>query len=115
MSLTSWLLMISAALLLSALACVSCAWWYRRKLSDLQLRLDKVRTLARQHGQQAKHQIVQLQKELADRPALSDTQREARERAAEANARKHQLAATLAAAEGGLRMPGHGFADTQPL
>lgn len=114
MTFTNWLL-ICAALALAPLAWLACAWWYRRKLSELQQRLDKTRAASGQHATQAKRQIALLQKELAERPALSAAQRDARDKAAEAAARKQELAASLDRGRSPAGLPFHGFADTQPL
>lgn len=114
MTVTNWLL-ICAALTLTPLAWLVCTWRYRRKLSELQQRLDKTRAAAGQHATQVKRQIALLQKELAERPALSAAQRDARDKAAEAAARKQELAANLDRGRPSAGLPMHGFADTQPL
>lgn len=113
MSITTWLLLICTALSLAALAWFVSAWWFGRKILDLQQRLDKVRNAANQQAAAARHQINVLQKELADRPPLSKSQRQARDEAAEAAARKQALEDSLDQAAP--RAPTNGFADTQPL
>lgn len=114
MNITTWLLLICSALALAALAWFVSAWWYGRKLVDLQQRLDKVRHAANQQSAAARHQITVLQKELAERPPLSKSQRAVRDEAAEAAARKQALEAALDQAATS-RAPTNGFADTQPL
>lgn len=114
MNVTTWLLLICMALALAALAWFGSSWWYGRKLNDMQQRLEKVRHAAGQQAAAARHQITVLQKELAERPPLSKSQRQARDEAAEAAARKQALEASLDEAETP-RAPAHGFADTQPL
>lgn len=114
MGITHWLLLVCAALVLSALTWCSCSWWYGRKLADLQARLEKTRQAAGLHVKQARHQIMLLQRELAERPALTKAQLKARDEAATAAARKAALEAQLNRAPAP-RMPAQGFADTQPL
>ncbi|WP_295644146.1 hypothetical protein [uncultured Methylibium sp.] len=114
MNITTWLLLICSALALAALAWFVSAWWYGRKLVDLQQRLDKVRHAANQQSAASRHQITVLQKELAERPPLSKSQRAVRDEAAEAAARKQALEASLDQAATP-RAPANGFADTQPL
>jgi len=115
MTLTNWLLLMGAALALTALSWLMCAWWYRRQLSAVMHRLEKARAAAGQNATQARRQIAQLQKELAERPALSALQREARDKAAEDAARKQELAANLDRGRPTTALPVNGFADTQPL
>jgi hypothetical protein len=115
MTLTNWLLLIGAALALAALSWLMCAWWYRRQLSAVLQRLEKARAVAGQNATQAKRQIAQLQKELAERPALSAAQLAARDKAADAAARKQELAASLDRGRPASSLPTNGFADTQPL
>ncbi|MGE0671572.1 MULTISPECIES: hypothetical protein [unclassified Methylibium] len=115
MTLTNWLLLMGAALALAALSWLMCAWWYRRQLSAVLQRLEKARAVAGQNATQAKRQIAQLQKELAERPALSAVQREARDKAADAAARKQELAENLDRGRLATALPANGFADTQPL
>lgn len=114
MNMTTWMLMIGTALALAALTWWSCAWWYGRKIGDLQQRFEKVRQAAGQHANQTRKQIALLQQELAERPPLSKAQRNARDEAAEAAARKADLESRLDAA-GPASRPMHGFADTQPM
>lgn len=114
MGITHWLLLVGAALVLSALSWGSCSWWYGRKLAELQARLEKTRQAASLHARQARHQITLLQKELAERPALGKAQIKARDEAAAATARKAALEEQLNRAPAP-RLPVHGFADTQPL
>lgn len=114
MNITTWMLLICTGLTLAALTWWGCAWWYGRKLGDLQQRFEKVRQAAGQHATQARRQIAQLQQELAGRPPLDKTQRAARDEAAEAAARKAELESRLDAA-GPVSRPAHGFADTQPM
>lgn len=114
MNITTWLLLMGSVLALTALAWFVSAWWYGRKLVDLQQRLDKIRHAANQQSAAARHQITMLQKELAERPPLSKSQRAVRDEAAEAAARKQALEASLDQASQP-RTPAHGFADTQPL
>lgn len=115
MTLTNWLLLMGAALALAGLSWLMCAWWYRRQLSAVLQRLEKARAVAGQNATQAKRQIAQLQKELAERPALSAVQREARDKAADAAARKQELAANLDRSRLVTALPANGFADTQAL
>lgn len=114
MSVTTWLLLICTALSLAALAWFVSAWWYGRKLVDLQQRLEKVRHAAGHQAAAARQQVALLQKELAERPPLSRSQRQARDEASEAAARKLALEASLDQAASP-RAPANGFADTQPL
>ncbi|MES3015796.1 MAG: hypothetical protein V4750_18975 [Pseudomonadota bacterium] len=112
MNLTNWLLLICTALTLASLTWWGCAWWYGRRVSDLRQRIDKLRNAATLHANQARHQITLLQKELAERPALTPVQRSARD---EAQARRAALDSQLDERAAESRLPAHGFADTQPL
>lgn len=113
MDLLNWLLLICTALALVALTWWGSAWWYGRKLGELQARLDKTRQAASRHVKQAERQIVKLQQELVERPPRPAVQR-LRDEAAAAIARRARLAQSL---DEGMpsRLPAHGFADTQPL
>jgi len=93
-------------------------WWYRRRLAVLlaQLaRLEQARHNADQMAQQARRQIEQLQKDLAQHRARAD---------ALVQARKHPqprptvvVAAALSAGDtaAASRLPANGFADTEPM
>lgn len=113
MNVTTWLLLFCCLLVLAGLVWAGCTWWYRRKLAEMQHKLEKTRFAASQFAGQAKRQIGQLQKELSERPALSSAQRKVRDEAAETAARKQTLETTLDSAAP--KLPTHGFADTQPL
>jgi len=116
MNITHWLLLIVTALALTGLTWWGCAWWYGRKLADLQQRLDKTRQTAGEHVSAARRQIAQLNKELAERPPLSKGQRQARDDAADAAARKAALEKSLDDGSATTqRLPTNGFADTQPM
>ncbi len=107
-----------AALASAALGALAGRWWYGRRIAELLARLDKLeraRQVAGQHSSQARRQIEQLQKDLAEQH---------RARAEARSARKRELSQSLDAAEQRtLRLdpaerpslPAHGFADTQPL
>ena len=114
MDIAHWLLSIGGALGLSVLTWLGCSWWYGRRLTELQVRMEKMRQTATQHVTQARHQITLLQKELAARPALTKAQITARDEAAAVAARKAALEAKLGE-EPTMRLPVRGFADTQPL
>lgn len=116
MHITTWLLLIFTALALAGLTWWGCAWWYGRKLAELQQRLDKTRQAAGEHVSAARRQIAQLNKELAERPPLSKSQHRARDEAADAAARKAALEKSLDDAGATTqRLPANGFADTQPM
>jgi hypothetical protein len=118
MNLTMWMMLVCSALALSAITWWGCAWWYGRRLSDAHVKLEKVRSAAGISANQARRQIAQLQKELAERPPLSKAQRSARDEAAEAAARKIRLDQQLDQADRtgpAARLPAHGFADTLPM
>ena len=114
MNFTTWLLLVCCVLMLAGLVWAGCTWWYRRKLNELQQRLEKTRFAASQFAGQTRRQIGQLQRELSERPPLSATQRKARDEAAEAAARKQALVAELDGTAS-TKLPTNGFADTQPL
>jgi len=78
-------------------------------------RLEKTRATAAQTATANRNQISQLQRELAERTTLSKTQRAARdEEAAAAAARKRALLEDDSF-DKTIRLPAHGFADTQPM
>jgi hypothetical protein len=112
MNITTWLLLIVTALTLASLTWWGCAWWYGRKLTELRQRLDKLRQAAGLQANQTRAQIAMLQKELSERPALTASQRSARD---DAHARRAALEAQIDAGNAALERPAHGFADTQPL
>lgn len=115
MNFTTLFLLLCTASALAALSWWGCAWWYGRKLADLQHRLEKTRAAAAQTASANRNQISQLQKELAERPAGAKTQRAARDDAvAEAAARKRALLEDDSF-DKTIRLPAHGFADTQPM
>ncbi|HKX94246.1 MAG TPA: hypothetical protein VJM48_06040 [Methylibium sp.] len=112
------LLLLSTASVLAAMSWWGCAWWYGRKLADLHRRLEKTRATAAQTATANRNQIQQLQRELAERSALSKTHRAARDEtaaaAAEAAARKRALLDDDSF-DKTIRLPANGFADTQPF
>jgi hypothetical protein len=116
MNFTTLLLLLFTASALAALSWWGCAWWYGRKLSDLQHRLEKTRAAAAQTASANRNQISQLQKELADRPAGAKAAPRASPdaAAAEAAARKRALLEDDSF-DKTIRLPAHGFADTQPM
>jgi hypothetical protein len=115
MNFMTLLLLLCTASALAALSWWGCAWWYGRKLADLHRRLEKTRATAAQSATANRNQISQLQRELAERTTLSKTQRAARdEEAAAAAARKRALLEDDSF-DKTIRLPAHGFADTQPM
>lgn len=112
-------LLLCTATALTALTWWGCAWWYGRKLSDLHGKLEKTRQTAAQSATATRRQISQLQKELAERSPLNKSQPrpardEAAEQAAEKAARKQALLDDDSF-DKTIRLPAHGFADTQPM
>ncbi|HSV69883.1 MAG TPA: hypothetical protein VLI72_07205 [Methylibium sp.] len=111
-------LLLCTATALTALTWWGCAWWYGRKLSDLHGKLEKTRQTAAQSATATRRQISQLQKELAERSPLNKTQRAARDEAAEQAAEKAARKQALLdddSFDKTIRLPAHGFADTQPM
>ncbi len=124
MNFATLFLLVCTASALAALSWWGCAWWYGRKLADLQHRLEKTRAAAAQTASANRNQISQLQKELAERPPLSKAQRSARDEAAAAAAAAKASADAAARKQAlfdddsfdkTIRLPAHGFADTQPM
>jgi uncharacterized protein YaiL (DUF2058 family) len=113
MNFMTLLLLLCTASALAALSWWGCAWWYGRKLADLHRRLEKTRATAAQTATANRNQISQLQRELAERTTLSKTQRAARDEEAAA-ARKRALLEDDSF-DKTIRLPAHGFADTQPM
>lgn len=107
-----------AALASAALGALALRWWCGRRIATLLARIDKLeraRQLASQHSAQARRQIEQLQKDLAEQH---------RARADARSARKRDLSAALDANEQQTlrldpaerpHLPAHGFAETQPM
>lgn len=109
MNITSWLLLIAVCAALSGVIWWSCAWWYGRKLAELQGKLDRTRKAASTHALQTRQQIAKLQRAL-------DAHEQAREKLMALQTAPGMLesqAQALAASAPAL--PVHGFADTQPM
>lgn len=68
--LTTTLLAVLAAIALLACGWYANAWFYKRRIAELQQQLRAVKQMAAEHAQQAKRQVGQLQAELARRPAV---------------------------------------------
>lgn len=68
--LTTTLLAVLAALALLACGWYANAWFYKRRIAELQQQLRAVKQMAAEHAQQAKRQVGQLQAELARRPPV---------------------------------------------
>lgn len=111
--------LLCTATALTALTWWGAAWWYGRKVSELQGKLDKTRKAAAQATAATRRQISQLQKELAAR------MNPGKDKGSAAPTPERDAAADLAARKQALldddtfdrtiRLPAHGFADTQPL
>src|SRR5438552_2986006 len=110
---STWLALPLAALVGAAFAASACRWWFGRALVLMQKRLEQSeagRHAAHDRSQQARHQIAQLTKMVADlqkRQKLSmeaqQQQRRAQlERALDAAVPAHEAPA----------LPANGFADT---
>jgi hypothetical protein len=104
MNLTSWLLLMAACASMSGLTWWATAWWYGRKLAEMQRKLDKTRKVASVNTMQARHRISKLQRELA-----------ACQSEIAAHQKIHETWKALQTAPGALGTPSAGFADTQPL
>jgi hypothetical protein len=104
MNLTSWLLLMAACASMSGLTWWATAWWYRRKLAEMQRKLEKTRKVASVHTLQARHRISKLQRELA-----------ASQSEIAAHQKIHEAWKSLQTQPGALSPPSAGFADTQPL
>lgn len=116
MNLTSWLLLMTACSALSGVTWCVTAWWYSRKLSELQRKLDKARKVASVNMMQARHRISKLQREIA----ACQSEIAAHQKIQEAWKALHTESgalgfSTATASSGGPALPANGFADTQPL
>lgn len=110
-------LLLCTATALTALTWWGAAWWYGRKLADLHGKLEKTRQTATQAATATRRQISQLQKELAARAPLAKgaaAPRPVHDEAAERAARKQALLDDDSF-DKTIRLPAHGFADTQPM
>jgi hypothetical protein len=106
------LLPIAATALVSILAAVvACHWWFSRKLAVLRQRLhrsEQARHAAHERSNQARTQINQLSKAIADlERRLKVTVESERKRA--------DLDRLVPALSDGGAVPPNGFPDTQPL
>lgn len=108
MNIISWLLLIVACSALSGVTWWACARFYGRKLGDLQRKLEKMRKAASVHAMQTRHQIAQLQRELA-------AHQQAREQLMAARATEALLESAARGSFSAPQLPAHGFADTQPM
>ena len=110
-----WMIAAIAALL--ACGCLAGAWFYRRRIAELQQQMKAVRHAAAEHASQARRQIGQLQAELAKRPPLRSATEPAKAEAAP------KSAPAAAAARARLPEDDHvpivigrsGFAETQVM
>lgn len=113
-----WLLPIFTALTAAVLAWWGTSHWYLRRVQALQSRVERTKEQATLRLRQARHQIGQLQEELARRPPLSHEQRAARDASTDAAtaaaAQRATLEAGLAAGDARTREIA-AFADTQPM
>jgi septal ring factor EnvC (AmiA/AmiB activator) len=120
---TVWILIAlsAAALVAGGLCWLGCAWWYGQRLDELRSKLAKSREQASTYLQQARQQIVQLQRDLdSARRAAGELREELSHHIARANAE----AALEARASDRVAVRGvpvsrpmpltHGFAETQP-
>jgi septal ring factor EnvC (AmiA/AmiB activator) len=111
----TWLILALSCLAACAATWGACQWWFKRRLSELDRKLDKLdkaRQLASQQSTQARKQIEKLQTELAAQHRSSVRSQTASQRAQNAER-------ALEAAGGGAAtrptLPPNGFADTQPM
>lgn len=105
--LTTTFLAVLAAIALLACGWYANAWFYKRRIAELQQQLKAVKQMAADHAQQAKRQVGQLQAELARRPPVP--------RPAAEPVPSPATAAAAADPETQPRRPRDGFAPTMIL
>jgi len=89
----------------------ACRWWYGRRIVLLRQRLDKseqARQAAHERSTQARTQIAQLSKAIADLQRRHKVTLDSQRKRADADRSTPSLPESAA-------LPAHGFADTQPL
>lgn len=127
MDTNQWLVLIATAALSGASAWVVAMWWYRRKLAAARarvLKLEKARQISFQQTTQARKQLEQLQREIAElrqptgqrevvkpKPLLSDEPPRLPDNPL--LARDQPKTASHGFAETRIETSGHGFAETQ--
>lgn len=95
----------------SAASAFACRWWFGRRIAVLRQRLDKseqARQAAHERSTQARTQIAQLSKAIADLQRRHKVTLDSQRKRADVDRAVPSLPETAA-------LPANGFADTQPL
>lgn len=111
-----WLVIAGFCSLSSAMTVLACRWWYRRRLSAVNVRwykCDKARQFSIQQTLQARRQLDALQKDLSAQQQLMAAGQLAKHRSRHAEEALKAIAAAEEAAP--VLQVNHGFADTQPM